>query len=1083
MGTKLLLCRVLLTLATRVVGRVQAESTSLLVRYQVLNAEHLLLSDGSQVSGWNGSLHGHGQAFIITAPSGQPAVNASYGPISVERTVPPDLIQKGHRIRTFILAKQVRSSAPLIRVLFHLAGSGRDATNGQKSGHLCVTVYAFWEAQEVSGTCSLPADGGFCLARFKPEPSWFNTGNGRSSRERQGKGPGNKVDLFFQTRPSPSGQCVPLASQQRQGLLGLLQGVEGGSRSDLKRIGTVTLSRSLPGNPTLIRLKLAGSVVVQTSSRPLKANDVATFYVFLPSNSPVEHFILRAMVKKGLSFSSARPSDTRLWDIVLEPDRGGSTIAVLCQRKTAVTGKRGLLEVLQLDFETEELSDQSEIQMIAWNLELPGNIKDEGSMKIYTTQRDYVGLAPLIMDTDLLNMAVLTGKKVSVPVATLAVEADGSVTDITNFTSCRSTDEEVLKVAERCNYVFVDGKETRGRVRMTVNFTYSYLSTQLEVNVWMPRLPLHIDLSDSVLSQIKGWRVPVATGNNRKSSLDSEEEDERKVKGCMLQYQHSQVRILTPFTAEPSGQPAFFLGPGWQVDVTRQVRYLLRVQDSNVARLQGTVLSGKAVGSTTVQVMSPLSDSVLAERSVRVVDDKVSISELGVRLVSGLSLNLQLSPGSSKAVVATATTQDAMHLPKQEAVVGCWVQFSDGSSSPLDLYDSSGYSLTVISLNESVVSVQRSGPPAWVMVEGEGQGSLLRVELGICEACQKSRRKSKLAVGSGAIRVKYHSPAPLEWVENGGRNSEIRQAITSPQGLLLGLGLQENSGGLLTATSKPNLQEVQGAAISSIRGIAHMDQTTTIRPANDRSSKPVGGGRGVRKDPGNLMEILNNPKQPSQVEVPKREAPSMENGLVRRFGMTLTDLEIGMYALVGVSCLAILGFVLNCVSFTLKSHNKKTPVQSQGPREHRHHWVRLSTSSEQGSVPQPPPAQTCNNHRENQRPTEAPPQAVEERTATLGRRSTTQPPRTDPMAGRSATLLAKPVRTDPLHSPTSKRNQVQFTTFATLDIKHLAALRSNGMDVSWAPPTYPAPPPNGTEPKAAQLPEIPYPTVTPHGQV
>ena len=59
---------------------------------------------------------------------------------------------------------------------------------------------------------------------------------------------------------------------------------------------------------------------------------------------------------------------------------------------------------------------------------------------------------PLICDvclqnSDLLNTAVLTGEVVSVPVKTLAVEADGSVTDVTNYTSCRSTEEDVIKVS------------------------------------------------------------------------------------------------------------------------------------------------------------------------------------------------------------------------------------------------------------------------------------------------------------------------------------------------------------------------------------------------------------------------------------------------------------------------------------------------------------------------------------------------------------------------------------------------------------------------------------------------------------
>lgn len=91
-------------------------------------------------------------------------------------------------------------------------------------------------------------------------------------------------------------------------------------------------------------------------------------------------------------------------------------------------------------------------------------------------------------------------------------------------------------------------------------------------------------------------------------SWDTEEEDERKGRGCMLQYQHSLIRVLTVFTANSpdssSPSPAYFLSSDWQVDVTRLVRYFLRVGDTSVARLQaGTVLTGKAVGVTTVQVM------------------------------------------------------------------------------------------------------------------------------------------------------------------------------------------------------------------------------------------------------------------------------------------------------------------------------------------------------------------------------------------------------------------------------------------------------------------------------------------------
>lgn len=43
-----------------------------------------------------------------------------------------------------------------------------------------------------------------------------------------------------------------------------------------------------------------------------------------------------------------------------------------------------------------------------------------------------------------------------------------------------------------------------------VDFSYQHLHRRLEVAVWAPRLPLQIEVSDAELSQIRGWRVPVA---------------------------------------------------------------------------------------------------------------------------------------------------------------------------------------------------------------------------------------------------------------------------------------------------------------------------------------------------------------------------------------------------------------------------------------------------------------------------------------------------------------------------------------------------------------------------------------------
>lgn len=89
------------------------------------------------------------------------------------------------------------------------------------------------------------------------------------------------------------------------------------------------------------------------------------------------------------------------------------------------------------------------------------------------------------------------------------------------------------------------------------------------------------------------------------------DEDDRKGKGCMLQFQHALVRVLTHFMAEqedPRDPKAYFLGSDWQVDVTRLVRYFMKVEDTRVARLQaGRVLSGKDFGTTAIQVINWIS--------------------------------------------------------------------------------------------------------------------------------------------------------------------------------------------------------------------------------------------------------------------------------------------------------------------------------------------------------------------------------------------------------------------------------------------------------------------------------------------
>lgn len=367
-------------------------------------------------------------------------------------------------------------------------------------------------------------------------------------------------------------------------------------------------------------------------------------------------------------------------------------------------------------------------------------------------------------------------------------------------------------------------------------------------------------------------------------------------------------------------------------------------------------------------------------------------------------------------------------------MVACWLHFSDSSWAHLGLFDPSSYKLIVSSLDERVASV-REVPGPVVVAETEGWGLLFRAELAICEACQKAKRKSKLAVGAGKVRVKFLAS------EQRRNQTEAKLSLTPFQGLLsrdtTTVMQKSTTRDISTTSAKSRLEEAIGGALSTIGVINSFKGMTAALPDSEKARITVGPAK-------ILINVSDFPAHPDQ------EVPIHERDLVWMFGI-FTHVEICIYLLLGLSCLAIIIFLINCGTQNVRMHGRNSLMQCQGPDEHTHHWVHLGMAVEQSGVET---IATTSNHKQKVPSTamERPSPVMEnptERTATLGRRCSTLPLRTNPVAHKSAGPLAKPTRNEPLHSPTSKRNQVQFTTFTTLDIKHLAALKRNWLDFSW----------------------------------
>lgn len=98
--------------------------------------------------------------------------------------------------------------------------------------------------------------------------------------------------------------------------------------------------------------------------------------------------------------------------------------------------------------------------------------------------------------------------------------------------------------------------------------------------------------------------LPLCSRPTRES--DDEEDEEKKGRGCTLQYQHALVRVLTQFVSESPdlGQLTYMLGPDWQFDITDLVTEFVKVEEPKIAQLQdGRILAGREPGITTVQVL------------------------------------------------------------------------------------------------------------------------------------------------------------------------------------------------------------------------------------------------------------------------------------------------------------------------------------------------------------------------------------------------------------------------------------------------------------------------------------------------
>ncbi|XP_053311934.1 transmembrane protein 132E [Spea bombifrons] len=995
-------CKVLPTNAPHATALPLSPAAILPVSYRLSNTRlAFFLREAGHLPTWNSStplLH-RSEPLVVFQTKELPVLNVTLGPFAAGQVLPKELLQPSStlevpdwltvnwKVRTYIIRTRVPASHPVVQVLFYVAGRDWDDF-GVTERLPCVRLHVFREVREIKSSCRLRGSLATCLAQAELPQSWFGltaVPMGRQKPSTGGvelNGETHQVELFYTLHsPDPAGGC--------QGEVGARKGGEAPTQHPLLRIGSVSLYQPVQLEQ-MQEQQLDPNIFIRLPDRPLRPGEILSIMLYLVGNSSVEHFTLRVKAKKGINLQSTRSRDTQ-WLVNSELLTGGkhSTATVDVSRVQGLPYRTddAPYQIMQLDFEMENFTSQSVTRRIMWHLDYRGRNPPPDLEKAVTEltviQKDIRAIVPLAMDTEIINTAILTGRTVAIPVKVLAIETSGDITDISPHTTCKSSNEDIIKVSSSCDYVFVSGKETRGSMNAQAIFSYEHLNAPLEMTVWVPKLPLYIELSDSKLSQVKGWRIPILPDRRSvRDSDDDDDEDDRKLsRGCTLQYQHATLQVFTQFhttSSEGTDQVITMLGPDWLVEVTDLVNDFMQVEDPRVAEMvDSTTLAGREPGTTAFKVVSPLMEAVLGETMITVTDEKVSITELRAQVISGLSLSLHPSPGNSHTIIAKTSAQHILKYPKQEGLLNLWLTFSDGTTAPLSLYDPKDYTLTLNSSDQRIVSVSpERAYPLVIAGEEEGTGAFLRAEMIINESCQKTKRKSILATSTAVAQVIFSLDEPVD----------------------------ETEPGKLVSVEPPHFPAQESKEIFGTTSVALL---TT--PVEDRSS------HGSGEYPLPIPTVF----------------PQMPRGL--------TDLEIGMYALLGVFCLAILVFLINCIVFVLKYRHKRVPPEGQANPDHSHHWVFLGNGQplrargelspppespgnplEVGTLP-PHHASCCRGEGRGSSSNSSSQASVQSQSHGRG----------DGSSGGGGS--SREASEDPLSSsPTSKRKRVKFTTFTSL---------------------------------------------------
>uniref|UniRef100_A0A6B2E6C3 Putative conserved secreted protein n=1 Tax=Phlebotomus kandelakii TaxID=1109342 RepID=A0A6B2E6C3_9DIPT len=911
--------------------------------------------------------------FTVVQTTQPVSIRASYGPFSTKQTVParyivPDVVEaqpehmqnataalmdlQQSNIHLDISAHLVRTSiprdSPVLRVLFH---AGADPGGHVQRQKICVLLHvAMGSRMPLKGRCMPEGEDGVCVAEVVVPSSWWPP---LPPPDKDGRGsippkvPQRLVQVSYSVFEPPTRnpeQCEPKV--QIQPLTPFAQ---------VPLVPAMAAYKELRADETLTML------VPHQPLYPMSKIHVPVFLQSQPDQN-VAVFIVRARVKAGMRILGATASSDE-WNISLEKENPKHTVArVTAFRKDQdpdSNGKNGdssnsnkIVEVfswlLEVANDTKEHWDGGRI---VWSVSYvhdgpklrDSSVENMGSVpgeelrrklvaKLEIQKDDIQAVLPISKNWEVMNTAVLTGRQVSQAMKVFIVSQAGKVADVTLQSSCHAEDESVIKVSSSCSSVYVDGSEARGSSNASIIVKYGTYIGRARFTVWMPEFPLEVLVADFRLSQIKGWKVPEDYNSSggkmrrKKRAYGWNHHGEDFVNGvnsekatCRARYQQSPVEVYARFLAvdQDSGRVSYLISRRTGLRVTDLVQPLLRVADPKIATLRGRTLQGRAMGRTDVQVLSPITGRVIGAKEVRVGSDKVTLSRLIVRVVSGLQLTIAPDSTIDNGYIAETSVTRRLTAQYQEGLLDIDLEFSDGARTPLRDVSVDDYFLLVESLDTEVVAfapMLASHHPRVIAV-GEGSGDLLRVTLLLSEECRLrknvplSKQNAKvnpghLATALATVQVDFSStdsPGRPDTVQNDGFSGRERKGgrdMGDLNDILIGIPLKDDN------SHEPTVQ--------------------------------------ARQHRGGVVTAVGAP------EISHKSRPHAD----------MTSLEIGMYVLLTAFCFAIAIFVVSCVVYA----SKFRPVTIEAVGESDHSNMKALSSIGIIREPRHPREPTTNAH-------------------------------------------------------------------------------------------------------------------------